>query len=332
MASRKQIMNEPSPVVAEPEPWYVRRLPFKSIPAMLKILAIGIALVFVVRFTHWAAVLFPGTIGFVGTYLFEMWRRKKSGRYLLEVRLQGQEIRNTPQRFTVPASGVRLWLLPQEIYEGALVFGDFRPPMNTGGLIVCDYYDPINNAIVFPDDANWANWTFLTHTNDEIDGYFKEVLSKQKALEKSRNLIAELYYEGRLSPEEAYITLEDIEGEQRKLLKNPKTYRNLFLYYKTTIPWLQHLLMDLQARFEERAHQLGAAYSLMTNGLPLRPELVKALPIERADYDRIKFAAPDYLQEEAVVEDTGIAEEGVGSEGIAQGMHTIGAKKGGRRR
>lgn len=318
-----RIANEPSPVVAEPEPAWVRYFPFKSVSAGWKIIGLTVVFILLIKFTHWAAVIIPGGVAFVCTYLFEKWRRQRHGKYLLEVRLQGQRINNVPAPFIVPASGVRLWRIPNEVYDAAIVFGDFRPPMNTGGLIVADWYDPVNNAIVFPDDANWANWTFLTHSNPEIDEYFKDVLSKQKALDKLKMATAHAWMRKEMTDLEVYQALEEIEGEQRKLIRNPKTYRNLFLYYKGTIPFLQHLLMDIQARFEERSHQLGAAYALMTRGLALRPELVKALPISRRDFDRIGFDAPDYEEGESPVEDSGMAEEGSGGEAMAPGMHTL---------
>lgn len=308
---------DPVPIVTTPEPAWVRWLPVPP-RSFWKILGGIVALLLLIKFTH-PSILLVGVAAGIIFFIFEKWRRKLHNILLLEVRLQGQRITNVPNPFVVPSSSVHIWSIPKELFEQAIAFGDFRPPMNTNGLFVCDYYDPKHNVIVYPDDMNWANWVFLTNTNDEIATYFSNLFAQGKAQEHLKAVAVRAYQSGELSAEMAFYAVEEVDAHQRDLMRNPKTFRNLFLYYKRTIPYLQHLLWEMQARFEERAHQLGATYALMTNGLPLRPELVKGLPIERADNDRIRMLNPDYDEDESPVQDTGLAEEGSGTEALPAG-------------
>jgi len=323
--ARTRVVNASAPIEVTPEPFWVKYAPTSERYQWAWKWAGGfVCLLLLMKFTTWK-IVFVLAVAYGLTYFFEKWRRNKTARLILEVRLQGQYITNVPKPFTVPTSGVRIWSVPQDVFERLIVFGDHRPPMNTNGLLVADFVDARNQVVVFPDDSVWSNFTFLTHANDDMAQYFRQVMDEEKALQKVREHAAMMWSNNKLAPEEALAIITRASQQQRNLAANPKTFRNLFIYYKDTIPHLQHLLVEVEARFEEKAHQMGVAYALMLNGMPLRPEIVKGLPLQRGDYDRLVMKNPRYDEDDVIAEDTGLAAES-GAEPIQPGEHTIGMR------
>lgn len=211
---------------------------------------------------------------------------------LIEVRAEGQKFRppHLPFHFVVRDSGFRIFQAPRKVYDEALKYGVYHPVFQTPPwLVICDWFDPERNIIIFNEDPEWTNFAIVAQMSEGLAKNLRRRLRKEDWLTtKEREAVAQ-YKQGKLDEETLRSILVDLEEQLDIVRESPYTKRSFAHYYQDSIPRLKRQVIELLKGIEELAFALAAELAYDLYNQPMTPEIEGQVRFVKTKYGKMKI-------------------------------------------
>lgn len=186
---------------------------------------------------------------------------RKDPALVIETNLQGEVITHCARMerpIFVTSTGIRVRVIPASRIQDIVSFGDPAPPVQTRNLLICDYYEELPTGeiiLVYPRNRQFSNLALVGRINQDLADAMARIGDAWKANEAFRELAMDAYERGQLggTEGEAVQKLRSLLGQgaetERILVNTSAAGRDLFLFYKDTIPALEKELVMMKQEF-----------------------------------------------------------------------------------
>ena len=268
-------------------PWLI----FRNIKAGLYFVFSTLAVILIVVKVGWLPLIaFPVSAAFAWAWWKYHYHVEKI--MIIEVRAEGQRFRkpHLPFNMRVTDSAFRVFFGPRKLYDRAVKYGVFEPVYEVPSyIVICDWFDPVKNVIIFNEDTDWTNFAVVAQLNQTLAKSLRRRGRKEDALRMFQRHMVALYNEGRIDKETLNSALVDTEQQLDIIRESPLTKRSFAHYFQDTIPRLKQQVMMLVKGIEEYAFALAAEMAYGFYNQPMTPQVEAEIKARKDKYGRMKM-------------------------------------------
>jgi hypothetical protein len=238
---------------------------------------------------NWFAPAFFVIVFATVLHIMHLFRNRESV-FVIECRIEGELITHCAyyQRpVLVPNSWIRIHLVPRSRLKDAYEFGDSTPPVKTHNIVIVDFFEKRDNGdliLVYPVQGTFNNFALYSRMNSDLVASLASIHKERLNNQQFKAAVTQLAREGRLgstkreNDERLALFFQDANAFEGKMASSAAAQRDLFKFYKDTIPQLHRELLMLYQELPRKAMAEAAKFA----------HVLFQHPMSRGIHDRIQ--------------------------------------------